>query len=124
MSPLARAVRTLLAGLSGVAATAATIDWVTDYRVGAVTVGLALLTVAVASVAAYFLALGDHTADSPVGKALAQFGQMFGAGLATFAFNSVADIAPMARSATTLLVTSAFSALATLALNASEQGSA
>jgi hypothetical protein len=120
VSPIARAVRTFLSGLAAVAASAVAIDWVADYRVGAVVVGLGVLTSAVAAVAAFFLAVGDVTAETAVGKAVAQFGQMVGAGLATVTFSSIADLAPQGRVVATLLITSTVSALATFFMNAAE----
>lgn len=120
MSPIARAVRTFLSGLAAVATSAVAIDWVADYRVGAVVVALGVLTAFVAAVAAGLLAAGEHTADTPVGKAFAQFAQMAGAGLATYTFSDLAELAPNARLIVSLLITSGVSALATFFLNAAE----
>jgi len=121
VSPFARAVRTFLSGLAGVALTAAGIQWATDYRVGVVVVGLALLTVLVAAVAAFFLAYKDMTFDSALGKAFAQFAQMVGAGLGVLVFNTLADVVANATAIRTLLVTAALSALSTFLLNKSEE---
>lgn len=119
---LRRGVRTLLAGLAGVATAALAVDWTTDYRVGAVIVGLGVLAAVVAAVAAFLLALGDKTASTPVGKALVQFCQMVGGGLAALVITTTADLAPAAKTVTSLLITAALSALATFFLNAAEAG--
>lgn len=119
---LARGVRTFLAGLAGVATAALAVDWMTDYKVGATIVALGLLAAFLAAAAAFFLALGDHTATTPLGKAVVQFCQMVGGGLASVVIATSADLVPAGKTITTLLITAGLSALATFFLNASEQG--
>jgi len=118
---LVRGVRTFLAGLAGVATAALAVDWATDYKVGVAVVGVGVLAALVAAAAAFFLALGDKTASSPLGKALVQFAQMVGGGLAAIVITSGADLAPAGKTITSLAITATLSALATFFLNASEK---
>lgn len=118
MTPQSVFVRTLLSGLAGVAVAAAAIDWTQDWRPQLVTMGIALLVVVIASVAAWALAQSRLHADTPLGKALGQFLQLAGAGLAAVVINVPADIVPQGKLVITVLVSAVFSAVGTLALNA------
>lgn len=121
-SPIARGVRTFLAALAGYAGVWATLDWASDPVTAGQLIALNVATAAVAAIAAALLAVGDYTADSPLGKALATFAQVLGSGIAVLAFNSVADVAANGRIILTTAIAAAFAALGTFATNAAEQG--
>jgi hypothetical protein len=119
-SAIARGVRTFLAVVAGCAATWATIDWTTDFRLGAWTVAFNLITALLAGVSAAALAAGGKAAVTPIGKAIATFFQTVGAGLAPLAVNVAADLAPTGRLVLSTVIAAVFGAIATLTLNASE----
>jgi hypothetical protein len=120
MSPLAKALRTFAALSVGVLGTAALYDWATDARTGAIALGLGLATAALGGIVAGLYAMAGRAASSPVGKAVNTLWQGLAAGLATVAFNSVADLVAFPRLAWPVLIGAALGALQTLAQTTAE----
>ncbi len=118
--PMGRAIRTFLAALAGYAVAWAAIDWIRDYRVGLATVAVNLVTAALAALAAGLLAQGGRVTTTPLGKALATFCQMVGAGIAPVVVTSLADLADVGRLIVTTAIGALLAALATFATNQAE----
>lgn len=121
-TPLARAVRTFAHGMTGVLAAAVVANWVSDYHAAAVALTIGTITAVVAAVAAFCLAAGGATFDSPAGKALATTLQFFGSGIATVGIadlttNAVHDFGV---AILRVAIAAVFAGLATLAVNSSE----
>jgi len=121
-TPIARAVRTFAASMTGVLAAAVVADWVDDPRVAGIALALGTIAALVAAVAAFLLAYGDMAATSPIGKALATAAQYVGAGLATVGIADWTNAAAIdfGQSIVKIVIAGIFAGLTTLATNAAE----
>lgn len=89
----ARFMRTLLQALAGVAAAVATIDWLSNWKGGAIVVALGVIAALIAAAVAALQFIAGIAATNPLTKALVSFAQVFGAGLATVAVTEWSDLA-------------------------------
>lgn len=121
-TPLARAVRTFAAAMTGVLAAAVVANWTSDYRASAIALALGTIAAAVAAVAAYVLAQADVVATTPLGKALATALQYVGAGLATVGLADWTNAAAVqfGQSLLKIVIAAVFAGLVTLSTNAAE----
>jgi len=85
-SPLRRFTMTFFALLAGAAPAWAAINLATDFQTGATKIGLGVLAALLGGGLAALLALTKMAPATPLGKALATFGQGIAAGLGTFTF--------------------------------------
>lgn len=127
-TPIARATRTLIAALAGVAATAMTFDFVADARLSTIQLILLLIAAFVSAGVAFAQAHADAlpTATTAVGKAVATFFQIFGPGLAAVGITELTTDA-LSNAGVTILraaIAAAFAAGATFLQNSSEDGAA
>lgn len=123
MSPLGRGVRTFLASMAAVLASVVAVDWTVDYRTGLTVLGLGVITSLVAGVIAYGTAYTQLAATTVWGKALNTFWQFVVAGLGTVVVADLTGdaIRDFGVAVLRVVIGGAVSALATAALNGSEQ---
>lgn len=121
-TPIARAMRTLLAAVAGYAGTWATLDWVTDGRASTTIVVINLTNALLAGSVAYLQAWTTFRPRTVLGKVFASFAQVASTGLATVAFVdlSAAGFTQTGKAVVSVLVAAAFTALGTMTLNAAE----
>src|SRR5438045_165176 len=120
-TPLARAVRTFVASMAGVLATAAVADWVSAFHASAVTLTLGVIAALVAGVIAFLTATGGIQPRTAMGKALATFCQVAVAGLGTVGIANLTTSAAQDFGVAVLrvLIAAVGAGLTTLAVNAS-----
>jgi hypothetical protein len=123
-SPVARGVRTFVTLLAGSAIAWAGIDWVADWRPGAVLVTLNVIAAALGGLGAFLLALGDLTADSPTGKATATLLQAVGSFAATYvvADLTAASAVDFGRALASVITSAVTASVISFLVNSAEDG--
>lgn len=122
LTPIARAVRTFAAAMTGVLGAAVLIDWNTVAVADLEPLVLGVVTAVLASVGAFLLALKGKVATNPVGRAVATALQIVGAGVVTLGLSDLTGAAAveLGRGLGALVVTAILSGLLTLAATTAE----